>query len=125
MSLELPPPGLSGRELEEWMAQEQAKDKDRHIQLPEASGIDPAQAVKLGFLHVVFHPVMGFATDDYKKLYPYLWFACKEPGRPADEAMLIDDNCPLCTVEWDRRGLPISPLPDLPSDSPRYRDPVA
>jgi len=122
-----PPEGLSGQELMEWALEQNLRSKPRNVALPEMSGIDPGQAVKLGFLHVVFPPAMGEATHDYIRLYPYIWFACQYPERYIDEAMLLDDNCPRCKAEEGRRGLPVETeaIPPLASDAPRFRDPPA
>jgi hypothetical protein len=120
----LPPEGLSGQELVEWAEDQNLRDKDREVTLPEMSGIDPEKAVKLGFLHVVFPPEMGVSTDDYIALWKYLWFACQDPNRPVDEAMLLDDNCPRCQAEWDRRGLPVANLPKITLSTPIMRGPT-
>jgi hypothetical protein len=125
MSIELPPEGLTGDELIEWAEEQELRDKPREFALPEMAGIDAAEAVNLGFIHVVFPPEVGVATDDYMALWKYLWFACTDRDRPVDEAMLLDDNCPRCKQEWDRRGLPIMNLPKVTLSSPVMRGPTA
>jgi hypothetical protein len=124
MSIEMPPEGLSGRELVDWAQEQNLRDRPREFALPEMAGIDPERAVSLGFLHVVFPPEVGVATDDYIALWRYFWFACTDPERPADEAMLLDDNCPACRQEWDRRGLPITQMPKVTLSTPVMRGPT-
>lgn len=121
VSVVRPPEGLSGQDLIDWALDQGLKDKPREVTLPEMAGIDADAAIGLGFLHVVFPPEVGVATDDYMALWPYLWFACTDPERTADEAMLLDGNCPRCDHEWDRRGLPVSPMPKLTITSPKLR----
>lgn len=121
MSADLPPLDLSDEEYAEWLAEREARDSlaepERQVVLPNLQG-----AVILSNLHRVFHPSMGTAWDaEYARVFPYLWFACQDPGRPTDEAMLLDGRCPRCDDEERRRGLPLPALPPLPVDAPVLR----
>ncbi len=116
-----PPEGLTGQDLIDWATEQSLKETDREVTLPEMAGIDATQAVRLGFLHVVFPPEIGVATDDYIALWPYLWFACQHPEREVDEAMLLDGNCSRCDHEWVKRSLPVTNLTKIGIDTPKLR----
>lgn len=113
----VPPPGLTDDELVEWARSLPAEDGDTFT-LPEMAGV---KAPNVATLHIVFPPGLGDATADYRRIHPYLWFACQHPDRAVDEAMLLDAHCPRCDDEWARRGLPVTPLPPLPKDAPIFR----
>lgn len=116
-ALEKPPPGLTGRELREWVADQEAKDRPQIVRLPEFAG-----AVILSTLHYVYPPGSpGTTTDEYARLWPWLWYSCHHPERPADEAMLLDTKCPRCDEQWILRGLPLPSLPPLPPGAPVMR----
>jgi hypothetical protein len=113
----------SKEETEEWIGEQNARDKPNVVRLPNAYDIitdrDPLH-------HQVIHP-SEFATVDleYVRVYPFLWFACDYPNRPTDEAMLMDmRHCDACPAEETARGLPLPPgfLPPLPTGAPRFRD---
>lgn len=112
-----PPPGLSPAELNLWLADQAAQDEPEEVTLPEMAG-----AIRLGVPHKV-HPPNESSTPEYRRLYPFFWFACQHRDRATDEAMLLEGHCDVCMVlEWKRRRLPVKPLPPLPAGAPCYRD---
>lgn len=116
-SLETPPPGLDDHDLRAWIEDQEARDRPDVVRLPEFAG-----AVDLGRLHFVYPPNSpGSVSDDYGRLWPFLWWACQHPSRPADEAMLLDQHCRLCDEQWIVRGLPLPGLPPLPGTAPVLR----
>lgn len=115
--LERPPDGLSLRELQEWISDQEAHDRPNVITMPEFTG-----AVDLGRMHFVYPPsAPGDVSDEYTRLWPFMWFACQHPERPADAAMLLDAKCRLCDEQEKVRGLPLPFLPPLPGDAPVMR----
>ena len=83
--------------------------------------------------HEMLHPddSSGEMSDDYVRLYEYLWHPCEQPERPLDEATIFatyrsDDgevhgDCPGCLFGWDLFGCPTDDLPPLPSNAPKLR----
>jgi hypothetical protein len=104
----------SKEETEEWIGEQNARDKPNVVRLPNAYDIitdrDPLH-------HQVIHP-SEFATVDleYVRVYPFLWFACDYPNRPTDEAMLMDMR------HCDGAGAPAPAR--VPAAAPHGRAPV-
>lgn len=72
--------------------------------------------------HEVRPPDAPSATEEYVRLWPFLWFACEHPDRPLDEACLFDVHCQLCDAEYAMRGCPVQTLPRLSEDAPIFRE---
>lgn len=79
----------------------------------------------IGLPHTVMPPGVGTGMTE-PHLYPYVWFGCQFPGRHVDVATRFDDQCGKCRENWAIRSalgeVPVSPLPPLPADAPRFRE---